>query len=309
MPCGTLPPVAEGSRLPAETTDTLRIVLNRFVGAFASHFRSWSVLWELLATGTCFYLFVHNLPIMRSQPPEEGRQDVSLYMFLLALVLTGLVAYRRSNALRSEHSWVDVKTESSHPALLLGELLCSVCVPLLLCLVPAAYVAAVAPSLIAPSLSWVLVNVASLVLMVMVTAAVFYLLSAYVLGTEGFAVFAIALVILGFSRSDVPKELSRALAGVPALGHSGLVEAVGAATLIATPPIEELIKAGLAGSFAGYGPWVAQGVVQLVIMVVISGIIVRCSGRHSWTERRQYRRAVAAQAAAARLGSGGPPTP
>ncbi len=267
-------------------------ILQRFKGAFLTHFRSWSIVWELGACVVCVFLLVRNLPLMSDPGPAlhqtpEPEKDVALYLCVLALLISSLVAYRRSNALRAEGAWTNVAEATDHGALLTGELLCSLLVSVLYCIPPVAYVALAAPSYLAPSTEHALVLVASMGFIVVISTAVFYLLSAYVLGAEGFSVLAIAIIILGFSRSDVPREVARAAAKAPFMASLRLDEGAEYVVRVVTPPIEELIRAALDGTFAGRGLFIAQAALQVCLALLLSYVVVSKWGSYDWRERRR----------------------
>ncbi len=267
-------------------------ILTRFKGAFLTHFRSWSLIWEVGACAVCVLLLVRNLPLMSAPGPAmhqnpEPHKDVALYLCVLALFVSSLVAYRRSNALRAEGAWTNVAEATDHSALLTGELLCSVLVSALYCIPPIVYVAFANPSALAPSMQDFLVLSAAMGLIIAIATAVFYLLSAYVLGAEGFSVLAIAIVILGFSRSDVPREVARAAAKLPATADLGLDNVASIVVRVVTPPIEELIRAALDGTFAGRTAFILQAVLQVGLAVLLSYYVVSKWGSYDWRERRR----------------------
>lgn len=271
----------------------MAVVAQRFVGALRNHLTSWSSVQDLVVAVAAMLLLRRGLPGMMSpmaaahgQP--EPTQSVALWLTVLALLAASLVSYRRANALRSEQAWTQPAQETHHCALLAGELLCSAAVALLMTLPSLLWVAIAAPAVLAPSAAALLTLLASIVLLIAMAISVFYLLSAYVLGAEGFSVFAITIVILGFARSDVPREIARTVAGVPFLAF--LPDVTSIATRVFTPPLEETIKAAIAGSFAGQGLYLAQGVLQVVFLVALSLHLVHHSGALDLEGRRVARR-------------------
>jgi hypothetical protein len=220
----------------------------------------------------------------------QAPQVVALWICGLCLLLASVVSYRRANALRTETSWISVADEKNPCALLWGELLCTWVVALVLTLPVIAYVAFTAPALLVPSTSAFLALLASLVLIAVMASSVFYFLSAYVLGAKGFSVLAITLVILGFSRSDVPREVGRTLSKVPALAQLPIPEVVSAITRVITPPIEETIKAAIDGTFAGRELFVAQAIVQVVFLIALSMYVVSRWGALDLEARRDAAR-------------------
>jgi hypothetical protein len=273
----------------------LTTVGRRFTGALLNHLRSWSSLWDLGISLACVLLLRRALPGIVS--PENAvagdpraAEVVALWLCGLNLLLASVVSYRRANALRTEAAWTSVADEKNPCALLWGELLCSWVVALVLTLPAIAYLALAAPALLAPSTSALLALLASMVLITVMASAVFYFLSAYVLGAEGFSVLAITLVILGFSRSDVPREAARTLSKVPALAELPIPDIVSKVTRVITPPIEETIKAAIDGTFAGRGLFVAQALVQVVFLIALSMYVVSRWGALDLEARREAAR-------------------
>ncbi len=270
-------------------------VTKRFWGAFRNHLMSWSSLWDLALSVGSVVLLTRSLPsianpatAINGQPEPE--KDIACWLCVLALLLASLVSYRRANALRAEGAWTNVTKEQSHGALLWGELLCAWAVTILLLLPTIVYLAATQPQLLAPSAAAAATLASALVLITLMASAVFYFLSAYVLGAEGFSVLAITIVILGFSRSDVPREVARTVEKIPALAALPISDVVSIATRVFTPPIEETIKAAIDGSFAGRELFVAQAVLQVVFLIALSGYVVSRWGSHDLEARRELAR-------------------
>lgn len=268
------------------------VVLARLRGAAASHFRSWSCLVEVLASAVTVYLVRRNLPDIESDPSPA--QTVALYACVLALCVSALVSHRRANGLRSEGTWVDLRKEEHHGALLVAEYIWCLLITLVLCLPPLIYAASADAALVAPTVEWALTLAAALVLIAAATAAAFYVLSAYVLGTEAWAIVAGAIIVLGFSRSDVPREVGRGLGFLGASVGGAVGHVAGVAVRVVTPPIEETIKAALAGSFAGSGLYIAQLLLQTAFALCLSVYVVSRWGVYSLAERREAAKHAAA---------------
>lgn len=267
----------------------------RYRGALLNHLRSWSSLWDLGVAAASVYLLSRSIPAwMNPDTAVNGDPEpetyAALYLCVLMLLLSSLVSYRRANALRAEGAWTDVGQEKNHTALLMGELLCSLTIALILALPSLIYVGVQQPGLVMASPATGLALLGALALIAAMASTVFYFLSAYVLGAEGFSVLAITVVILGFSRSDVPREITRTIAKVPALASLPIPDVASVATRILTPPIEETIKAAIDGTFAGRGLFVAQALLQIVFLVALSTYVVSRWGPHDLEARRELAR-------------------
>jgi len=273
------------------------VVLARLGRAMVSHFRSWSCLVEVGASAVTVYLIRRNLPDIQADP--EPAKTVALYVCVLALCVSALVSHRRANGVRSEGSWVDLRREEHHAALLAAEYVWCLILTLVLCVPPLVYAAMVDPSLVVVSVGWILTLAAVVVMIAAATAAVFYVLSAFVLGTEAWAIVAAAIVVMGFSRSDVPREVARGLGFLGAPAAEAIGHVIGVTVRVLTPPIEETIKAGLVGSFEGSALFIAQLLLQTAFALCLSAYVVSRWGPYSLAERRE----VAQQASAEKAGS------
>jgi len=56
---------------------------------------------------------------------------------------------------------------------------------------------------------------------------------------------------------------------------------------VVTPPIEELIRAALDGTFAGRGLFIAQAALQVCLALLLSYVVVSKWGSYDWRERRR----------------------
>jgi hypothetical protein len=250
------------------------------------HFRSWSFIWDLVCSFGTVYLLQRNLPHWTG---DEIRDNVVLYICISAFALACLVAYRRANSLRTETSWTDPAQEDNHGALLTAEVLCSIAVVFMLLIPPFAFIGVSAPSALVPSAMALPVLLVNLIIIVIASVGVFFLLSGYTLGTEGYSVFAWVIVVLGFSRSEVADRVTDGLSGVPFLPAPSIGAAAGAVSRVFTPPIEELIKSSMAGTWAGHGLHLAQGLLIAAFTLCLSAYIVTRWGKYDRRERREIR--------------------
>jgi hypothetical protein len=247
-------------------------------------------LWEVGFALLCVYLLARNIPLMVAVSGGAW-VDTSRYLCLLNLLIAGVVAYRRSNALRSESAWINVREEKSHPALLIGELLATCFITWGLCAIPTVFAFMREPSLVAAGAPAIGSLVAAMAVNTVLTAGVFYLLSGYVLGTEAVAIIAWTVIVLGFARSDVARELAKGLGFLssPTISQ-GIGDAVGIAVRVATPPLEELTKAAMAGTLVGAAVFFAQAVLQAAFVICLSVQIVSRWGAYAWSERKELGR-------------------
>ncbi|MBP7559474.1 MAG: hypothetical protein KBA64_03255 [Armatimonadetes bacterium] len=274
---------------------------SRFRGAFKSHFTAWSVVWDVLCSVAAVYLIHRNLPHWLDR--GDAPQNMALYLSLAALAMGCLVSYRRANGLRTEGSWVRPGEEEHHVALLFGEVLASLAVIGLLLVPPVVYAAVQAPAALAPSAAGALVLGVNTALIALASTAVFFLLSGYTLGSEGYSVFAWVVVVLGFSRSEVAERVTEGFASLPMVPASAIGSAVGLLSRIFTPPIEELIKSSMAGSWTGSGLFLAQCALISAFALCLSAVIVSRWGKYSRRERREVRAQERATASSGGVGA------
>lgn len=256
-----------------------------------NHFTSWPVTWDLLCSGLTVYLLHRNLPHWLDR--GDAQPNVVLYLSLAALALGCLVPYRRANVLRTDQSWVKPADEDNHVALFCAEALASLVAVAVLMIPPTLYVAIQAPSTLAASAMGAAVLVVNTLLIVIACISVFFLLSGYTLGGEGYSVFAWVIAVLGFSRSEIADRVAEGLASLPGVPASSVGAAVGGLCRIFTPPIEELIKSSMAGSWAGSGLFIAQSLLISAFALCLSLTIVSRWGKYSRRERREIRAASA----------------
>jgi hypothetical protein len=244
------------------------------------------VLWEIGCTAFCIYLLARNMPFMIAVSGTAW-DDSARYLCHLSLLVAGLIAYRRSNALRSESAWTNVREETNQPGLLLGEIIATCCITWALCLIPVVFAFVREPSLLNGGAAALGSLATAIVANTILTTGVFFLLSGYVLGTEAVAIVAWTVIVLGFARSDVARELAKGLAFLSPTVGQGMGEAAGIAVRVATPPLEELTKAAMAGNLAGAPIFLAQAGLQAAFVICLSVQIVSRWGAYAWPERRE----------------------
>ena len=97
--------------------------------------------------------------------------------------------------------------------------------------------------------------------------------------------------------------MTEGFASLPMVPASAIGSAVGLLSRIFTPPIEELIKSSMAGSWTRSGLFLAQCALISAFALCLSAVIVSRWGKYSRRERREVRAQERATASSGGVGA------
>lgn len=235
--------------------------------AIAHHFRSSAVISELVVTALAIYLLM-----VSAEPMTLAR--FMLYPGITALLLAGMLAYRRAALCRSDKSHVNLEELTDTRSFLIGEMLASLILTALLTLAVIGVGAACYPELVAEHPGQVAAGYAIILLAASSAVALQYLFSGLCLRTEMASVLAIVAIVLGASRSALADEVHQALDRGFGLGHY-LSQVILAVARIIFPPLEELIKSAMYGVTATTALYLVQGGVYAAIVAWVALLLIR----------------------------------
>jgi len=217
------------SQRPAET------VTGYLVAAIRHHLMTGAVFHEVAEAAFCVYL------IHLRAPDRLAPDYFMLYPALLAIVVAGTVAYRRTMMCRQDRLGFAVGDVENRHGFLMGEMLACLAISMTL-VIMTTVVGLIMVPLATPGVAHALGGLALIALMSATAISVTYLFSWLAMGSDLPSVLAIVVLVFGVSRSSLAQMI------MESVGFPPFVLVLN----IATPPLEELIKCAMSGLFANY---------------------------------------------------------